>query len=422
MDPNSQPDGDRMAIEPQSGRTATGVSAPTRASRLAELFAIERNVAAASTAVLLMGLGEELWKRFVPKYLSALGAPAAAIGVYGSARDFVDGVLQYPGGWVADRFGRRRALQIFVTLAAVGYGLYLVAPSWPVVLVGLAFVMAWSSASSPTVFAVIGDALPVERRTMGFTVQSILRRVPIMIAPVLGGVLIAKLGPLNGVRAGLAISIAGAAVTLLVVSRIDLSSPAAEQEIRIAGVWRIVPPALRRLLASDVLVRTCEALADVFVVLYAIDVVGVTAPQFGALVTIQMATSIAVYLPAARIATRFGRKPFVIATFLSFALFPLAVASATGLASLAVAFVIGGLREIGEPARKAMIVDLAKPHVRARTVGLYYLLRSLAISPAAMIGAVLWAVRPTLPFLLAGAFGLAGVALFAMTVRAADSA
>ena len=382
---------------------------------------MDRNLATASTAVLLMALAEELWKRFVPKYLSALGAPAAVIGFYGSARDLADGVLQYPGGWVADRFGRRRALQIFLALAAVGYGLYLVAPSWPVVLVGLAFVMAWSGASSPTVFAVIGDALPAERRTMGFTVLSIVRRVPIVIAPVLGGVLIAQLGLVTGIRAGLAITLAAAAATLLVVSRIDLTSPAADQEIRIAGVWRIVPPPLRRLLASDVLVRTCEALADVFVVLYAIDVVGVTAPQFGALVAIQMSTSIAVYLPAARIASRFGRKPFVVATFVAFALFPLAVASSTGVASLAVAFVIGGLREIGEPARKAMIVDLAEPHVRARIVGLYYLLRSLAISPAAMIGGVLWTVGPTLPFLSAGAFGFAGVALFVITVRPEDA-
>ena len=392
-----------------------------RPSRFAEFLAIERNVAAASVAVFLMGLGEELWKRFVPKYLAALGAPTAAIGIYGSARDFADGILQYPGGWVADRFGRRRALQAFVMLAAAGYALYLIAPSWHVVLVGLALVMAWSSASSPTVFAVIGDALPTERRTMGFTVQSILRRVPIMIAPVLGGVLIAKLGILSGVRVGLAITIGVAAVTLLVVSRIDLPRTRGEQEIRIAGVWRIVPRPLRRLLAADVLVRTCEGLADVFVVLYALDVIGVTAPQFGALVTIQMATSIAVYVPAARLAGRSGRKPFVIATFLSFAVFPLVVAAATGLASLAVAFVIGGLREIGEPARKAMIIDLAQPHVRARTVGLYYLLRSLAISPAAMIGALLWSVGPTLPFLLAGAFGFAGAVVFAMTVRAEDA-
>jgi hypothetical protein len=79
--------------------------------------------------------------------------------------------------------------------------------------------------------------------------------------------------------------------------------------------------------------------------------------------------------------------------------------------------VIGGLREIGEPARKALIVDLAEPHIRARTVGLYYLVRSLAIAPAGVIGSLLWAVNPSVPFLLAAAMGVGGTVLFAATVQ-----
>ena len=389
-----------------------------RRSRLAEFLALEPNVTAAASAMFLMGLGEELWKRFVPKYLAALGAPVTAVGLYGTVRDFCDGAFQYPGGWVADHYGRRRALQLFVGLAAVGYALFLVAPSWPLVFVGLPFVMAWASAASPTLFAVIGDALPSERRTMGFTVQSILRRVPILVAPAIGGSLIASSGTRDGVRIGLGVAIVLAGVTFALASRIALPRhEGATTPVRVRGVWRAVPGPLRRLLLSDVLVRTCEGLADVFLVLYAVDVIGVSAPQFGALVAIQMASAIVVYVPAARIARRSGKKPFVIATFIAFALFPLAVAYSTGFATLALAFTIGGLREIGEPARKALIVDLAEPHLRARTVGLYYLVRSMAISPAAAVGGVLWGVRPQLPFLIACGFGLAGAALFAATVR-----
>jgi len=47
-----------------------------------------------------------------------------------------------------------------------------------------------------------------------------------------------------------------------------------------------------------------------------------------------------------------------------------AVVTAPSIAGLALAFVVGGLREIGEPARKALIVDRAEPHLRARSVGL----------------------------------------------------
>jgi len=107
----------------------------------------------------------------------------------------------------------------------------------------------------------------------------------------------------------------------------------------------------------------------------------------------------------------------VVATFCAFALFPLAIVSARGFGGLVIAFIIGGLREIGEPARKAMIVDFAKPQLRARSVGLYYLLRSLAITPAAAIGGLLWRVAPQTPFIIAGVFGVAGTFLFTITVR-----
>ena len=386
-------------------------------NRVAEFLALERNVLAVAGAMFLMALGEELWKRFLPKYLEGLGAPVVAIGLFGTARDFLDGVYQYPGGWFADRYGRRLALLLFVGLAAVGYSAYLTAPSWPFVFLGLVLAMAWTSMASPTLFAVVGDALPRGRRAMGFTVQSILRRVPILVAPALGGVAIATYGLRSGVQLGLCVSLMLAAVTGWVVSRVRIPVTVGGPVVGIGGVWSSVPATLRRLLASDVFIRTGEGLTDVFLVLYATNVVGVSAAQFGALVGVQMATAILVYLPAARLADRLGRKPFVIATFVAFAAFPVAVATASGMLGLILAFVVGGLREIGEPARKALIVDLAEPELRARSVGLYYLIRSLAITPAAFVGGLLWDVAPRTPFYVAGAIGGLGTLVFALTVR-----
>jgi hypothetical protein len=52
------------------------------------------------------------------------------------------------------------------------------------------------------------------------------------------------------------------------------------------------------------------------------------------------------------------------------------VATAQGPMGLIAAFMCAGLREIGEPARKAMIVDLADAAQRGRMVGVYYFTRS----------------------------------------------
>ena len=139
--------------------------------------------------------------------------------------------------------------------------------------------------------------------------------------------------------------------------------------------------------------------------------------RYGALIAIQMTTSILVYLPAGKIADRIGRKPFVIATFFSFALFPVAIIFAANFSMLVGAFIIGGLREIGEPSRKAMIVDFARDDLRARSVGLYYLVRSISITPAAAIGGLLWKITPQTPFVVAGIIGIIGTIVFAVTVE-----
>jgi MFS family permease len=406
----------RLPAQSAASASRVGSDPQSSAARLADYLSLERNVSIASAAVFLLGLGEELWKKFLPKYLEALGASTPLIGLFGTAEDFLDAIYQYPGGWIADHFGRRRAFLFFVATASVGYVVYYFSFAWPLVFVGLAFAMAWQSMASPAIFALIGDSLPPARRAMGFTLQSILKRVPIVIAPVIGGLLIAKFGIVQGIHRGLLITLALAAVTFLLVLKVKVEIKTAKA-INIRGVWRSFHAALKRLLISDVIIRMCEGMTGVLTILYVTNIDGLSTTRYGTLIAVQMVVSILVYIPAGRIAGRIGRKPFVIATFLSFALFPIAVIFANSFAFLILAFVIGGLREIGEPSRKAMIVDFAREDLRARSVGLYYLIRSLSITPAAAIGGMLWKISPQVPFVVAGVIGLIGTIVFTLTVE-----
>src|SRR5467141_365884 len=386
------------------------------AERITDSLGIERNVAAASGAVFLVGLGEELWKKFLPKYLESLGASVTAVGLFGTAEDFFDAIYQYPGGWLADHWGRRRAFLVFLAAAVAGYLIYLSSPTWPYLFLGLAFVMAWQAMGSPAMFATIGDTLPRERRAMGFTVQSMLKRIPMVISPLIGGAMMGALGLQRGIRTGLLVTIALAAVASALLFSLRLPT-AAHDSVRMSGVWDSFHPTLKRLLASDIVIRMCEGMADIFVVLYVTNVSGVTIPKYGVLVAIQLMTAILIYVPSAKIAVRVGRKPFVIATFFCFALYPITVILAHNFGALILAFIVGGLREIGEPSRKAMIVDFAGEQLRGRTVGLYYLVRNLSITPASAIGGLLWKVRPEIPFVSAGFIGVAGTLLFAVSVE-----
>lgn len=381
--------------------------------RLRKGLGLERNIVVMLSSTLLLGMGTELWAKFVPVYLDLLGGGIWVIAVYGMLKDFLDAVYQYPGGWVADHLGRRRALVLFTLLGMIGYALYILSDDWFGVLVGTFFTMAWTSLALPAIFSIIGDNLPQARRAIGFGVQSILKRIPAVLAPLAGGWLIHRFGLSKGMKLGLGVSIMMALAAMFFVRYGYV-----EKEVRrphktkFMDVWREMDGRLKRLLLADCLVRWAEGIPAVFVVLYVMNKLHTGAFRFGSLTSIQMLTAIAVYIPIAKLADRMNRKPFVLLTFAFFALYPLALVNAQNFIWLAVAFAIAGLREIGEPARKALILDLAGEKIRGRTIGMYYLIRGLVVFPASLAGGWLWSLNYRLPFYTAFLAGLAGLFVY----------
>jgi MFS family permease len=172
-------------------------------------------------------------------------------------------------------------------------------------------------------------------------------------------------------------------------------------------------------LFSDILIRFCERIPFAWVVIYAMDNLGVSASQFGLLTAIEMAAAIACYIPASSLADRYGKEPFVLATFVMFTLFPLALLVSNGMGMLALAFVIRGLKEFGEPARKALIVGYAPDNARAQTVGAYYLVRDLVVTSGSLIGAALWSVGPAVNLWSAFAVGMIGTVVYCWPFKSA---
>src|SRR5262245_13222728 len=233
---------------------------------VSDRLGLRRNVVVMLAAILAVGMGEELWVRFLPEYLTALGAGAWAVAAYGTLKDFLDAVYQYPGGWLADRLGRRAALASFTLAATAGYLAYLFAPSWGWVLAGTLLVMAWDSLTLPALFAGVADNLPKDRRAAGFGMQAILKRVPTIVAPPLGGLLIGWLGMASGVRAGLAVTVALCLAAVGVAWRFHADDrPARHEPISLVQMWRRLDGRLKRLLASDILARWAEGMPRVFV-------------------------------------------------------------------------------------------------------------------------------------------------------------
>jgi MFS family permease len=392
---------------------------------LASFFGLKRNLVILLVAIFVIGAGEELWMRFVPKYLQTVGATVFVIGLYDALRTLLGAIYAYPGGVVADRWGHRSAFIIFNVVSIVGYALVLLIPNWGGVIAGMFFFLSWSCFSLPATFSLVGAALEAHRHSMGVGVQSVIKRLPIMVAPIFGGMLIDRFGIIPGVRIALVISIFLSALTILVQRQLRDHSDA---DARIAtgtareteqwNFWRSLREfnqPMRRLLVSDILIRFCERVPYAWVVIFAMDYIGVSARQVGILTTIEMLAATLCIIPASHYADRYRREPFVIVTFIMFTLFPISLLMSRSFSALAIAFTIRGLKEFGDTPRKALIIGYSDPERRGQMIGAYYLVRDLIVSTGAILGAYLWKLGPALNFLGAAALGMAGTIFYVRT-------
>jgi MFS family permease len=395
--------------------------------QFAGFFGLKRNLVILLIAIFVIGAGEELWMRFVPKYLLAVGATVFVIGLYDALRTLLGAIYAYPGGVLVDRWGHRRAFIIFNVVSIAGYALVLLVPHWGAVIAGMFLFLSWTCFSLPATFSLVGSALEANRHSIGVGVQSVIKRLPIMIAPILGGMLIDGLGIINGVRVALIVSIFLSALTILVQRQLrEKTNGEAEVIAAIAAqperwnFWRSLREfnsPMKHLLLSDILIRFCERVPYAWVVIFAMDYIGVNGRQMGILIAIEMVAAIVCIIPASHYADRHGRQPFVIVTFIMFTLFPISLLFSRSFSALVVAFVIRGLKEFGDTSRKALVIGYSDSERRGQMVGTYYLVRDLIVSTGAILGAYLWKLGPGLNFVGAAALGAAGTIFYVKTIR-----
>jgi len=398
-----------------------------RRSKLTDFFGLKRNLAILLIAIFVIGAGEELWMRFVPKYLQALGATVFVIGLYDALRTLLGAIYAYPGGLVADRWGHRHAFIIFNVVSIIGYALVLLIPNWGAVIVGMFFFLSWTCFSLPATFSLVGAALEANRHSMGVGVQMVVRRLPMMISPILGGILIDHFGIIGGVRIALIVSILLSVMTIFVQRLLPEGANDKARDVAATTVkskrwmfWqnlRGFDMPMRRLLVSDILVRFCERIPYAWVVIFAMDYIGMSGQQVGVLTAIEMLAATLCIIPTSYFADKYRREPFVIATFVTFTVFPIALLMSRSFSALVIAFTIRGLKEFGDTSRKALIIGYSEPERRGQVIGAYYLIRDLVVSTGAILGAYLWKFGPALNFLGAAAIGAAGTIFYVRTTR-----
>ena len=408
-------------------------------SRLADWLGLNRATLAVLAVIGCLGLSEEIWSNFLALHLKDQAASAGAeravvaaalyMGFIASAKNLLEGFGYVIGGSIAHRMGPRVALAVSAIPMAIGFTIMLVSGVPWIISVGALLMTNWEPLSVPATFDVVGSEVPKNRRTIAFAVQSIQKRVPKMIGPAIGAAVIVAFG--YWMNLVLAFALVGLAVVLQLALTRQMKPKTDPAKISMREVMRTMPPELRRLLRAEIFIRWGDWFARDFAVLYVVAMLttrygwseDAATQASGWLMALMATAALVTYIPMAKWIDRSeSPRPFIGTTFLLFALFPICLvllpraADALGLpvmAGLVVTYLLNGLRELGEPARKALITTGFAPEIRARAVGVYWGLRSFAFFPAPIVAALLWNwIGPDATFLIGGSIGLLGTGLF----------
>ncbi len=408
-----------------------------------QFLALERDVLVLSVAMLAFSLSFQMTNRYLPQYLSVLGAGAGIIGLYGSVGNLISAAYPYPGGALSDRIGSRLALTLFAVLSTLGFGIWLVAPelgalpigelvvpAWIWIFVGLFFSQSWKSFGLGATFAIVKQDVTPDRLATGFASTETFRRIGFLLGPTLAaGILALSTGFVTGFQLILAVAVVLAA-TATVAQHVLYDASSDTLGTQFEGVSQLIadlrdlPEELKPLLVGDIFVRFGNGMVYAFFVIVFVQflevgatlpVVGRLAPEalFGVLLGIEMAVALVSMIPVSKLAERVGLKPVIGLGYFVYAIFPVLLINAPENALVVgVLFAFSGLRFAGLPAHKAMIVGPAEQKAGGRVTGAYYLLRNTIVIPSAALGGWLYGISPELAFGLATVVGLLGTGYY----------
>jgi len=236
--------------------------------------------------------------------------------------------VQFPGGYLADKYGRKWLISTMTFGVALSYLLYALAQSWEWILVG-AVIANLCLIYQPALFAMVADSLPPEKRGLGFSIINLITSVSTTPAPLIAGVLFLNFGLEGSMRICYFLVVAFYLAAAILRLRLR-ESIQTEEKVDLRGllkaypaslkesvrVWKKVPRSMFFLFIANLILMFSFAMGQSFFVLYAVEVLHIPEFYWSLILTALFITMIVVSLPIGKIIDRFGRKKPLIAAYL----------------------------------------------------------------------------------------------------------
>lgn len=350
-----------------------------------------------------------------------LGADAVLLGLFASIWSAVFLLFVLVGGWISDRYDRKKTLLIGTVLTLPNPLILALAPSWEWLILTNILGAIGLALATPAQVAILFTSVEQSYRSRALAVISTLSSLANTLTPPLGGLIVRQLGGLDDMRIIFAIqTILASAVWLYTAKNLHVKQAAGERKMK--GLLEAVRDIFSQMRGVYRLSRERKATPWLYIsftgplawdivgslwTIYAAEVCRTPLYVVGLLVSVYGITHVLLQLPLANLADQKGRKKVILMTrpFLYLCLGTLLVGGTlrTWVWTPFLPILAWVMRSIGDssgPSWTAISTEVIPAELQSQWEALKSFIWRITSIPASLLGGYLWNINPRFPFII----------------------
>jgi len=397
-----------------------------------------RNVMVLTITQTLFMFTAFLWWPYWSLFILELGATKELLGILQMIETITQLICQLPGGILADRFGRRRLIVYSSIFRVASPIIYISSTSWIHIAPGL-FIGSFAMLGLPAMNALIAESLPMISRGAGLSAYRAVTWMPMIITGLLGGVIMDTYGVVQGVKLCVSATLIVSIFSFIlrwrfVTETLDMTRNKEEEMLREASQKEGVLQQLRTLPREIWILTVVAALSSFairlvmsFMVVYAVEVVGLTNTQWGLIGTAVSLISTIITIPGGILADRIGRKPCITVSRILSPISTLGFTFSMNFWHMLSVRAINGVAQgfggtvwglMGGPVWQALVADVTPPDRRGKMIGVIGTISGIVSTPASWVGGYMYDnISPALPFQTSFVINVVGTVIFVALLK-----
>lgn len=383
-----------------------------------EFSFVKGNYAIIVLSWILIDFAGEIPATYYALYVLKLGATETVLGIIGLMGFLALASMQFPGGYLADKFGRKWLVSSMTFGVALSFILYAIAPSWPIILIGVVLMNFFNSIYQPALMAIVADSLPSEKRGIGFSVIMLITSTSTTPGPLVAGLLYNQFGLVQGMRVayGIVVALFLAAASLrfrLTETFVNTPRPSWKEFFRSyptslresVKVWGRVPRAMLYLFLSGTVMMFGVAAVQLYLVDYAVNVLFVDKAVWAYVLTVLPITMIVLSIPIGKLVDKFNRRVPILTSYVFISGALLLFVHGNLLLLFVSLMLLGAGLVMLNSGSSALQADLTPRECRGKIQGFSSFVNNIVMALGTAAGGFLYEhISPELPFYLGIAF------------------